>query len=137
MQFLKEAAQGAENPCQIDQPLTWEEGVERLRASGADLVLTHWGHANATDKAGQPCSVAEQLLVEMRAQDLRAPVIVFASGGHAEENRRTALNLGARRTPLSGRSCSGSSSECFGRLMTQENRIGQRLGSDQCSLRKR
>ena len=96
MQFLKEAAQGAENPCQIDQPLTWEEGVERLRASGADLVLTHWGHANATDKAGQPCSVAEQLLVEMRAQDLRAPVIVFASGGHAEENRRTALNLGAQ-----------------------------------------
>ena len=96
MQFLKEAAQGAEKPCQIDQRLTWEEGVDRLRASGADLVLTHWGHAGATDRAGQRCSVAERLLVEMRAQDLRAPVIVFAGGGHAEENRRAALGLGAQ-----------------------------------------
>jgi DNA-binding response OmpR family regulator len=40
--------------------------------------------------------IAERLLMEMRAQDLRAPVIMFASGGHAEENRRTALNMGAQ-----------------------------------------
>ncbi|PRQ06554.1 SIR2 family protein [Enhygromyxa salina] len=40
-------------------------------------------------------SYCEQLLLGMRKDDIRAPVIVFASGDHREENRARALELGA------------------------------------------
>jgi hypothetical protein len=35
------------------------------------------------------------LLEQMRRRDLRVPVVVFASGDHADENREAAFRLGA------------------------------------------
>jgi hypothetical protein len=62
---------------------------------GFDVVLSHWGHG--TGPGG--LSNAEALLCGVAG--LRAggvampPVIVFAGAGHASENRRRALQLGA------------------------------------------
>ena len=53
------------------------------------LVLSHWGHD------GGEVSNAERLLTEMHRRGLRIPVIVFASGSHADENKRRALQAGA------------------------------------------
>lgn len=54
-----------------------------------DLVITRWGHHPHGPADG------ETLLHEMRHGDVRVPVVVFASGDHAEENREVALRLGA------------------------------------------
>lgn len=94
MQFLLEAA--GSRGCVIDTVLSWGEAVERLGRSRYDLLITHWGHADADLASGGRGAVAERILMEMRSRDLRAPVIVFASGGFADENRRTALALGAQ-----------------------------------------
>lgn len=59
-------------------------------ASGRyDLVITcfKWQH-------GGP-SFCEQVLLGMRSEDIRVPVIVFASGDHRAQNRAMALDLGA------------------------------------------
>ena len=75
---------------------SWPEAVTALTQNDYDLVITHWGWNKAQDRAGHVCPVGERLLVEMRAQDLRAPVIVFSTADFAHENRPVALRLGAR-----------------------------------------
>lgn len=54
-----------------------------------DLIITRFGWQ------GDRPSLCEQLLLGMRDEDLRAPVIVFASGDRRAENRARALELGA------------------------------------------
>lgn len=83
----------------IDQVKSLDEAVERLRvnrgpshegdAERYDLVITHFGFEGADP------SNAERLLMAMRGQDLRAPVVVFSSGAHRERNRQRVLDLGA------------------------------------------
>lgn len=55
-----------------------------------DLVITHWG----ADTGPEPAAV--RLLQGIRREDLRAPVIVFASNEDMDERKRTALGLGAQ-----------------------------------------
>jgi CheY-like chemotaxis protein len=71
------------------------EALQRLRSTPYDLVITRWGHELETADDGQPISLAEHLLSEIRQRDIRTPVIVFASAGYADANKRTALSLGA------------------------------------------
>ena len=75
---------------------TAREAIAHLerRAHETDLVITHWG-APASGSLGRR-GTAVTLLEEMRARDLRAPVIVFAAETDAEARRRTALGLGAQ-----------------------------------------
>ena len=95
--FLRKAAAGAPGAdCQIDKVPDWAAAVAALEARTYDLVLTHWGWQKAEDRAGTPCPVGERLLVEMRARDLRAPVLVLSTRDFAEDNRPIALRLGAR-----------------------------------------
>jgi CheY-like chemotaxis protein len=75
---------------------TCEEALARLREPrGFDMVLTHWGHARGPGGVAN----AEALLravAGLRAQGAPTPpVLVFAGGNHAAENRRRALQLGA------------------------------------------
>jgi hypothetical protein len=52
-------------------------------------VITRWGHGGGREPD------AVRLLDAMRRKDARVPVVVFASGAHAAENRETALRMGA------------------------------------------
>jgi hypothetical protein len=61
-----------------------------------DLIITHWGRGRALDTHGKKISTAEKLLTEMRAQDLRCPVLIFSTMTAADERKRTALGLGAQ-----------------------------------------
>ncbi len=73
------------------------EALAHLRSSAAfDLVITHWGHDRATGPDGRPTSTAAALLTTMRHEDLRAPVIVFATPEFSDTNKPQALSLGAR-----------------------------------------
>jgi len=104
MRFLLDAAQGAAQapsaaPCSIEQIRSCAEAVAvmaELKPASPDLVITQWGHQGACDDSGSELPVAERLLLDMRHQDLFAPVIVFASGAHADQNRQRALALGAQ-----------------------------------------
>jgi CheY-like chemotaxis protein len=76
--------------CTIDLAETPDDALAELEAGeGYDLVITRWGHhpRRAADGAS--------LLQQMRLRDVRVPVVVFASGDHVEENRESALRLGA------------------------------------------
>lgn len=84
--FLDRAARGI---CTITLVETPEQALTSLAAAKYDLVLSRWGHQTAGS------SDAAQLLEGMRRRDLRAPVIIFASGDFAEQNRELALTLGA------------------------------------------
>jgi len=96
--FLRSSASQApgEGACEVDKVPTWSEAVAALGRERYDLVITHWGWQKATDRDGAPCPVGERLLVELRRDDLRAPVIVFSVSDFAEVNRPLALRLGAR-----------------------------------------
>jgi CheY-like chemotaxis protein len=76
----------------VDGP---DEALDRLASAEYDLVITRFGYAEAVDSEGREFSLAEQLITEMHRRGPRAPVIVFASREHADENKRTALRLGA------------------------------------------
>ena len=69
------------------------EALAQLRAEPFDLVITHWGHGlgEAEDE-----SAAVSLLRGVRRDDVRVPVVVFASGAHIESNKPAALRLGAQ-----------------------------------------
>jgi CheY-like chemotaxis protein len=84
--FLSKAARGR---CSLELVKTPEEALAALTAGKYDLVLSRWGNG-----AGGPAD-AVRLLEGMRQRDLRAPVIVFASGEFATTNREIAINLGA------------------------------------------
>jgi SIR2-like domain len=103
MVFLREAAKtasvvgppGATLGCDIEQVTHWSNAVAKLAAGKqgrADLVITHWGAGHGGDSS----SVAEELLLKMRHDDLFAPVIVFASHKSVQAHRARALAMGAR-----------------------------------------
>lgn len=96
LEFLRKAADSAgSSDYGVEQVETPAQAIERLsRPPDIHLVITQWGHGLESDDEST-CSAAESLLVQMRANDLRAPVIVFASGEHADENKAAALALGA------------------------------------------
>jgi hypothetical protein len=84
---LRNAARWADAGFTLDE-VTDVEGALAQLATPCDLLITHWGH-------GPHGSNAERLLKEIRSRDLQAPVIVFASGAYAEQNKRRALKAGA------------------------------------------
>lgn len=91
MGFLEAAATEAGGSTAIDEVASVEAALAEIETGGADLVVTRWGHGSGPD--GQ--SSAEHLLGQIRARNLPAPVIVFASGEHADENKVRAMRLGA------------------------------------------
>lgn len=90
MRFLQDAARSAGTPAGIDRFDSARDALDSIAAEGADLVVTQWGHGLGPDGT----SVGEHVLGEIRRRDLRTPVMVFASGYCADENRRAALRLG-------------------------------------------
>ena len=85
--YLEEATR---NLCTIDLAHTPDEALVALTTGAPyDLVITRWGHHPQRPADGAT------LLEQMRQRDVRVPVVVFASGDHAEENREAALRLGA------------------------------------------
>lgn len=82
-------ADASRNLCTIDLAASPDEATQRLATERYDLVITRWGH----HPKSPPDAVV--LLEAMRKMDARAPVVVFASGAFAEENRERALGLGA------------------------------------------
>jgi hypothetical protein len=88
MQFLESAAKGA---AQIDRFDSAVDAVNAAAENDFDLIVTRWGHGEGS--TGE--AVAVELLKEIRARDVRAPVVVFASGSHADANKRIAMGLGA------------------------------------------
>lgn len=88
--FLRDAAQGL---CAIDVARSPAEALVMLDAQRDppyDLVITRWGwHPHERPADG------EELLLGMRARGFHVPVVVFASGFKADENRERALRLGA------------------------------------------
>jgi hypothetical protein len=96
LEFLRKAADSAgSSGYGLEQVETPQQALERLsRGPDLHLVITQWGHGLESDEIGKSCASAECLLAQMRKRDLRVPVIVFASGEHADENKAAALALG-------------------------------------------
>jgi hypothetical protein len=101
-EFLERAAKlGDVRPAVIDRVLDHEAAIDRIQkqqtaGSPYDLVITHWGHDLARSPSGVPMPVGERVLREMRKRELEAPVLVFSSGAHMDENKRSASRLGAQ-----------------------------------------
>jgi hypothetical protein len=84
--YLREASRGL---CTIDLEPSHSSAIARAKSGNYDLVITRWGH-----HPKRPAD-AVVLLEGLRREDVRTPVVVFASGAHAVENREAALRLGA------------------------------------------
>jgi hypothetical protein len=82
---LVEAADGL---LEIEIAYSPDEALQKLTAKPYDLVISRWGH-HPNRK-----SDAETLLEGMRKEDLRAPVVIFASRAGIALNREAALKLG-------------------------------------------
>lgn len=82
--LLRDAAADAGGATQVRTATSAEAALDALRAGGVDLVLLDG-------------PLAEQVLVAMRAEDLRAPAVVFSRTGGTGGivDRRSALALGA------------------------------------------
>lgn len=80
--LLTDAASATGGATRIEQVRSVGEAVEALRTAPADLVIVD-----------RP--LAEDLLTLMRAEDLRAPVVVFARGDRQDAERRQVMALGA------------------------------------------
>lgn len=93
LDFLRRAAGPSDRyPDRFVQVRTVDEALAALRAQPGqpcpfDLVITHWG-------GGGPPN-GQRLLQQMRARDLRCPVIVFSSDYDADRRKSVALGLGA------------------------------------------
>jgi hypothetical protein len=76
-----------------DAPRTAIEALLEARHAGRpfDLVITYWGQSRDGN-----ASPGAALLSEMRARDIRCPVLVFAGDRDAERRKREALALGAQ-----------------------------------------
>lgn len=87
-EHLEQATRGL---CVIDLALSVDQAVERLRDPSMhyDLVISRWGHHE------KRAADAIVLLETMREDDIRVPVVVFASGHWAKVNRENAFRLGA------------------------------------------
>lgn len=83
---LAEASRGL---CTIDLAASPAEATVKLSFEPYDLVITRWGH----HPRSAPDAVV--LLEAMREMSEHVPVVVFASGAFADENRERALRLGA------------------------------------------
>jgi CheY-like chemotaxis protein len=86
---LAEAAADAGGRTRMVQLSSAAEAAEWLRHDTADLVIADW----AAGADGAP--VAETLLGMMRAEDLRAPLVVLAQSEVGAQDRARALSLGA------------------------------------------
>ncbi len=91
MGFLQGAAVASGAHATIDRFDSVDAALESIETNGAQLVVTRWGHGLGPDGG----STAEHVLGEVRRRDLRVPVVVFASGDHADDNKRSAMGLGA------------------------------------------
>lgn len=77
----------------VDAPRAAIDALLEASSAGRpfDLVITYWGQSwdgNASPGAA--------LLAEMRARDIRCPVLVFAGERDADQRKREALALGAQ-----------------------------------------
>lgn len=91
-------------------------GARRRRGKQRyDLVISHFGYN------GEDPSNCEQLLVGMRSEDLRAPVLVFAEPSYRERKRGIVLELG-------GYAYTDSWEELFQRLEELLRDAGSRHG---------
>ncbi len=76
-----------------------ERAVRELRQAAKrepyDVVITHFGGDTGRSK-GKNQATAVRLLSEIRAHDIRCPVIVFAAEHEIEQRKRTVLSLGAQ-----------------------------------------
>lgn len=86
----EEAGGTAQGRCDIQTVNDPGEAIEAMQATAFDLVITRWGH-----RASPGVADAIDLLDRMRACALHVPVVVFASGHHARENREAAIRRGA------------------------------------------
>lgn len=87
-------------PVALEEVTMVEDAIARLRAARDagqphDLVITHWGEGEAEDWQGERLANGPRLLVRMRSEDLRAPVLVFSSSRDETQRRRTVRGLGA------------------------------------------
>ena len=88
---LEEAAMTVSNHVLVMRVAEVDEALTAIAERPWDLVITHWGHQMSN---GHP-SVGVHLLCKVRVMDTRPPVIVFASGDHADSNKAVALRRGA------------------------------------------
>ena len=88
MQFLENAASGRASIERFDTP---RAAIDAASEAKTDLIVTRWGHGQGA--GGEPAAI--ELLNGLRQRAVQAPVVVFASGAHADENKREAMALGA------------------------------------------
>lgn len=90
----KEVAAVDRSSFHLESVTNAEDALSRLEATAAsspfDLVITHWGQNQG------PTPTAVRLLEGLRRQDLRCPVIVFATRKYAGTCKPQALRLGAQ-----------------------------------------
>lgn len=60
------------------------------KPSKYDLIITHWGYKP------KQSSTAQELLQQMRQQDIRVPVLIYSTYEHAGERKPVALGLGVQ-----------------------------------------
>ena len=89
---LEEAARQVGGRTAIVQVKAVDEALDLLRRRHWDLLITHWGHGQA---APPYRSVGAELLAELHLANTTIPVVVFAGGDHADENKVDALARGA------------------------------------------
>lgn len=106
MQFLTDAvyrasslSQGAGAADLFVSVGTVEQAVREVEGRRFDLIISRWGHGLGRRRDGTPCADAEVLLARLadrRARGEQAPpVIVFATGAHADQNKPASLRAGA------------------------------------------
>jgi len=94
------AAEGLEPTDLFVSVDTVEEAARALDGEpGFDLIITRWGHGLQRRPDGTPCADAEVLLDRVAERRARGrampPVIVFATGAYADENKPASLRAGA------------------------------------------
>src|SRR5690606_10197369 len=89
------------DPVEVERAATAEEARTALieardQNRPFDLILSHWGANEHAEFRGELLANGPRLLAIMRAEDLRAPVVLFSSQTDFAERKRQALALGAR-----------------------------------------
>jgi hypothetical protein len=88
IEMLRTATTIAESGFELVEVTDVDGAIRALKDKPTDIVITHWGHSPGG-------SNAERLLENMKRNDLGVPVVVFASGHYADDNKRTGLRAGA------------------------------------------
>ncbi len=99
--FLKRASGsiGREQVHAITSVATVDRAISALGRPARpafDLVLTHWGWRCATDDEGNRVPNAVRLLQQLRAHDVRCPVVVFSGRRDLARRKKRCLALGAQ-----------------------------------------